>query len=122
MKKILIIFILAALSTFVFNGCETDSADSDVKINPSAATLHSGGSITFTAEGGYDYSWKVSDSSLGYLSASRGASVVYTATGTNGSQTLTLTSTIDGYTSGSSSVISNGTSYSKTTTAIITQI
>ncbi len=124
MKKILAISILAALSISIFNGCETDSAESDIRINPSAATVRTGQSITFTAEGGYDYKWSLSNNSIGYLSGSRGAVVVYTATGggSNEQQTLTLTSTIDGYPSGSGSVVSNGASYSKTTTAIITHI
>ncbi len=67
---LLSLLAMAALSVMVFSGCETESANAPVYINPSAATVSGGESVTFTAEGGYDYRWSLSDAALGYLSAS----------------------------------------------------
>ena len=116
---ILSLLAMAALSAVVFSGCETESANAPIYINPSAATVSGGESVTFTAEGGYDYKWSLSDTGLGYLSASTGPTTVYTAIGTNGQQTLTLTSTIAGADSGTSS---NSVSYNQSTTTIINHI
>ena len=121
MKSLTILSLLAiaTLSVMVFVGCETESANTPVYINPSAATVHGGESVTFTAEGGYDYRWSLSDTGLGHLSASTGQSTVYTAIGTNGQQTLTLISTIAGVNEG---VSTNHFTYDKSTSAIINHL
>ena len=121
MKSLTILSLLAivALSVMVFIGCETESANAPVYINPSAATVSGGESITFTAEGGYDYRWSLSDTGLGYLSTSTGPSTVYTAIGTNDQQTLTLTSTIAGVNEGTST---NSFTYDKSISAIINHL
>ena len=121
MKSFTIFSLLAimALSAILFVGCETESANAPVYINPSAATVHGGESVTFTAEGGYDYRWSLSDTTLGHLSTSTGPTTVYTAIGTNDQQTLTLNSTITGVNGGSST---NSFTYSKSTTAIINHL
>ena len=68
----------------------------------SAATVRKGQAVTFTASGGYDYQWTLSDYSLGRLSNNRGASVTYTSLYDPGEsntveQLLTAQSFIDGY-------------------------
>jgi hypothetical protein len=72
-------------------GCETESSDQiAVTITPNAATLSKGGTQTFTAAGWQDYTWSLSDISLGTLSTKKGSSTTYTAAVTNAVQVLTL--------------------------------
>ena len=94
-----------ALATAVFCGCE--SADSyEISVKPGNATVTSAApSVALTASGWRDFQWALSDTSLGYLSSSKGDSVVYTArsgTFVGGRQTITVTAVGSG-TSGSSS-------------------
>lgn len=82
------------LATAIFCGCE--SADSyEISVKPGDATVTSASpKVALTASGWRDYQWALSDTSLGYLSASKGASVVYTArsgTFVGGRQTITVT-------------------------------
>lgn len=114
---------MSTLSVVLFVGCETESANAPIHISPSAATVRQGGSVTFTAEGGYDHRWTLSDNGIGRLSTSTGNTTAYTAiSGTNVQQTLTLTSTIDGlYSTNSASGVpgSGSSTYSQSASAII---
>ena len=61
-------------------------------ISPSGnQTLTSGQTQTFSASGGSQYQWSMSNSSIGRLNTTTGRQVTYTAFG-NGSQTLTVRS------------------------------
>ncbi len=70
------------------------SGGTSLAISPSSdqSITTAGGAISFTASGGNGtYTWTISDSSLGALSASSGSSVTYTRSATAvGTQTLTL--------------------------------
>ncbi len=95
-----------AIATSVFCGCE--SADTyEISVKPRDATVTSAApSVALTASGWRDFQWALSDTSLGYLSASKGDSVVYTArsgTFSGGRQTITVTAVGSGGTSGTSS-------------------
>ena len=60
--------------------CETSSgSDLQVFIMPPGATVNNGEKVQFTASGGFDYQWAISDSSLGFLSTRTGKHTVYTA-------------------------------------------
>lgn len=91
-------------------GCSidgADSADSDLTVSPSSATLAKGQSQTFTVSGGYEYTWSLSpDDGSGKLNTTKGDSVVYTCLATNiGSapKKVLVTSTITGTSSGTAS-------------------
>lgn len=103
---------LAGLASLFTTGCESDSADSQVTITPGGATIHSGESVSFTAAGGYDYTWSLSDPSLGTLNTRTGPTVIYTASSASSSsgsvQTLTVVSTIEGAASENTSTNSTG--------------
>ncbi len=113
--------LLTAVGTLL-TGCETEPANSPVFIEPSAATVKAGQSVIFQAKGGYTHRWSVSDASIGYLSGAVGPTTTYTAMGaaTNGSQTLTLRSTIDGV--DDTGTATNSFSYEQTASAIITHL
>ena len=99
-------------------GCDTNSATSEVSISPSAVTLQAGQSQEFVASGGYTYSWSLPSPSIGSLSGSSGDRVTYTAPSTiptNGTQTITVISTIPGTSSGSTTTATNGTATTTTT-------
>ncbi len=114
MKKTILLFAAAA-ATFFFaamTGCETEKlSDTQLSISPSSATVAPGGSVTFTAQGGWDYSWKVD---LGYLSTYNGKKVTYTAPGSNSTNATEATAIL----TVSTGSVSN--SPSKSATAIIT--
>ena len=60
-------------------GCETEKlSDTQLSINPAKATLSPGQSVTLTAQGGWDYTWKVAQGT-GTLSSYNGKKVTYTA-------------------------------------------
>jgi len=117
----------AMLAALLFQcGCETESAsDSSVRISPSRAKVRNGQSVEFVASGGFDYSWAISDSSLGFISAKSGNRTVYTAnvqTGTNPVvvvQTLTVTSTIGTTGASATNASSAASGFTKTAEAII---
>lgn len=86
---------------FLCGGCETDPASTPIRITPSAAALRINQSASFSASGGYDYTWSLSDASLGYLSTRVGPTTVYTSTASGGAdsgslQVLTVTSSLQG--------------------------
>lgn len=92
--KTLFSFIFAAVAAFalfVTTGCETEAvSDASVTVTPSYTKLRLGQSTTLTASGGWSYKWALSDSSAGVLSAKTGESVVYTATKSGTTQTITV--------------------------------
>ena len=101
-------------------GCETQSATTKVTIEPSAATIGEGESVTFVASGGYDYTWELETKSYGTLSTTSGDTTTYTSTYSAGTsntvvQVLTLTSFIE------NSSTSNSSPDEWTTEAYITQ-
>ncbi len=125
MKTFTLLSLLAvmALGVMVFVGCETESADAPIYISPANASVREGESVTFTAEGGYDYRWTISESSLGRLSSSTGQSTVYTSISSEaGTQTLTLTSTINGASAGSAVGTSNSIAYKQSSEVTINHI
>jgi len=90
--------VLGTLSLLtVLTGCETEPSDqAEVRITPASVTMRTGQSQEFTASGWQDYTWSLSDPSLGVLSTTKGDRTVYTATsalssdGTTTMQTLTV--------------------------------
>jgi hypothetical protein len=120
----LIVVAGIALAGFAFflTGCESDSADTQITIEPGGASIAAGQSMAFTASGGYDYTWSLSDGSLGTLNTRTGPSVIYTSSssGSSGSvQTLTVVSTIQGAStdSGTSTNVAAGQGYNGSDTA-----
>lgn len=110
---------VAAMSAAFCSGCE--SADSyAISVKPGDATVTSAApSVALTASGWSDYQWSLSDTSLGYLSSSKGQSVVYTArsgTFAGGRQTVTVVAVGSG-TSGSAT---NSAAGGYTAQAIVT--
>lgn len=99
--------------TFLWCGCDTDSASEDVVISPESVVLQPGQTATFTASGGYDYTWSLEpNDGSGTLNSFQGNSVIYTCMSTNiGSmpKKVKVVSTIEGTSSGGSS---NSTPYS----------
>ena len=76
-------------------GCETEASDqASIAITPNTAEIALGASQVFTASGWQDYSWSLSDSSVGVLSTTTGDSTTYTAVlamTSNTTQVLTVT-------------------------------
>lgn len=99
---------MLAIGLLGLAGCDTDSADAPVSVNPSVVTLTLGQSVEFTASGGYDYTWSLDpDDGSGRLSAVTGPSVVYTCLATNvgtAPKKVVVTSTIEGTSSASLTV------------------
>ena len=124
MRKFLTtIGIFAFLATVITqSGCETESAsDNSVRISPARVRVTNGQTVPFTASGGFDYSWALSDSTLGFISASTGPSTIYTAnfqapTNSITVQTLTVTSKIG---SGGTNNTTTAAGFTKTAEAII---
>jgi hypothetical protein len=99
MKTACIAALLLASSLFALTGCDDASpANETLRINPTAAALRTGESATFTASGGYDYTWSMQQP-WGHLSALTGPTVTYTSlydpgVSSNAFQVLTVVSTI----------------------------
>ena len=95
----------------LFSGCETDSADSPLKIAPSSVSVKQGDTVQFTVSGGYEYAWNLDpDDGSGRLNTRKGATVVYTCLSTTiGTvpKNVRVTSTIPGSSAGAS----NGPAY-----------
>jgi hypothetical protein len=98
---------------FLGVGCDTDSTSSAIDVSPSSVVLKKGQSATFTASGGYEYTWSLDpDDGSGQLNTLKGPTVKYTCLSTNGAtpKKVVVTSTIEGTsTSSSSSTTSNST-------------
>lgn len=76
--------LIAIMSALIILGvqtsCETtDGSDLQLFITPPAATVNNNGKVQFTASGGRNYQWSLSNSSLGFLSTRTGKQTVYTA-------------------------------------------
>ncbi len=120
--------VLSLLVTGVtcFTGCEVDSADYAIYISPDSGTLYKNNSITLTAQGGYVYSWSLSEESWGALNTRAGSQVIYTSLyeptdDIPAVQVVTLTSTFSN--SGESSSTTNSSSTnSHTAEAYITHM
>ncbi len=88
--KTLCCMILAAVAV-TLGGCETESSDQiAISISPNNVTLAKGESQTFTASGWQDYTWSLTDASIGVLSTTKGDSTVYTAISGPSSTNTTL--------------------------------
>lgn len=88
--------VAACASFLVLAGCEVDSANSSVEITPANVRLSYGQAQNFTASGGYDYAWSLSDSSMGTLNPRTGPTVTYIHYGStsNSVQTITVVSSV----------------------------
>lgn len=105
MKQILAALAVLSLCLALFaipTGCETESVDKRVRVVPDSVTIRRGQSIEFTATGGFDYDWDLSNESRGTLSARTGARTVYTSlfspdsNDTDVVQVLSVVSSIEG--------------------------
>lgn len=91
------LLMAAGLLLAFTSGCETDNASEGVKITPDYVRLSNGQSVTFTASGGFEYTWTFEDGNTteGFLSSRSGASVTYTSNTSNALvRTLTVSSSI----------------------------
>ena len=110
-----------------FTGCNVDSADSTIQISPNSGTLYKDNSITLTAQGGYVYSWSLSEESWGILNPRVGSQVIYTSLyeptdGIPAVQVVTVTSTFSSSSGGGSSSTNGSSTNSYTAEAYITHI
>ena len=113
--------LLAVVLSLGVTGCETQSASTRVTVEPSAATISKGQSITFTASGGYDYEWTLSNHSYGTLSTTSGDTVTYTSIYDPGdSNTVVQVLTVNSFIEDSST--SNSSPEEWTTEVFITHI
>ena len=103
-------------------GCEVTSKSHRVEINPSAAALHKGESVTLVASGGNDYSWRLSNNNMGYLNAMRGDTVIYTSKFTPARGEDSLQKVIVLADVGTDDSITNSTALSRLATAYITHL
>ena len=107
--------VFAVLATLV--GCESDKlSDSQLSISPSSATVAPGGSVTLTAQGGWDYTWRIASGS-GTLSSYNGKQVTYTASAASYTPTPSNTATNTAYKGLAAKA--EGTSATTTSTTII---
>ena len=86
-------------------GCESESGsdsrrEASITVSPAEAAMEAGQTMVFSAYGGWDYKWKLSDDHLGTLSKTEGSRVTYTMTSAEGTQTITVTGVPDGGPSG----------------------
>lgn len=92
MKKILMICSVAMsvmLMVVMLSGCE--SADGySIEVNASSYSVGNGGTVYLSASGWDDYTWSLSDNSLGYLNKLNGSSVIYTSRAASGTQKITI--------------------------------
>jgi len=78
---------LAAAGLLVVWGCETEPANTQVRVTPSSVVLREGESAEFVASGGFDYTWSLDSQNthLGFLSTRTGDRTVYTSLASPGS-------------------------------------
>ena len=109
------VLLFGALS--LLTGCEADSSDQALTLEPTSAVLSGGQSQEFQVSGGYTYTWSLSEPGSGFLDTYHGDRVLYTSTtsATGSTQVITVTSTIPG----SSSEGSNSTPYQVSATATV---
>jgi hypothetical protein len=61
-------------------GCDdAEPATEAVRIEPTSVALRKGESATFTASGGYEYTWSIAQGGWGFLSNLTGPTVTYTS-------------------------------------------
>ncbi|MDA0577069.1 MAG: hypothetical protein O3B24_03110 [Verrucomicrobia bacterium] len=103
MKHILLpcVALLVLGAVVLQTGCETQSSeDNGVRVEPHAIGLQVNQSQEFTASGGFNYTWKLSDASLGTLTRKDGPITTYisrfdaSSNSTAVVQHLTVTSTL----------------------------
>lgn len=103
--------IALAAVAFGLAGCETESSDNiSISISPNNATMEKGESREFTASGWRDYTWALTDTSIGVLSTTKGNSTVYTALSggtTNAALSQILVVTVNIGTDGTSGTSTN---------------
>ncbi len=95
MKKTCILSAAAAAIAVIaaMTGCESEKvSDSQLSISPSSATVAPGGTVTLTASGGWDYTWRIASGS-GTLSSYNGKKVTYTASSASYTPTPSSSST-----------------------------
>ena len=87
------VFCAISAMTLVFaGGCESEKEDeSEMTISPVSCKIKVHESKVFTATGGEKYQWAVQNPSLGTLSSTAGATVIYTASSLTGDQVITVT-------------------------------
>jgi len=69
---------LAFIGLIISTGCETETAsENDVRISPSSIGLRPNQTAEFTASGGYEYTWSLSNDSIGVLTTRTGPRTVY---------------------------------------------
>ena len=106
-----------------FMACDNESASNRITVEPPYVRLHKGESVTFTASGGYDYFWTLSDNALGRLNTRNGPRVIYTSFSTASSsgavQTVSVNATIAGESVGGSTG-TTANAYSQSAEAVIT--
>lgn len=113
-------FNIALFSTaiaFLLTGCETESSDQiAISISPSSVTLAKGESQEFVASGWRDYTWHISQPSIGMLSTKKGDRTTYTAisgpvsTNDTFTQVLSLTINVPDDSSYASNAVPNASS------------
>ncbi len=85
---------ISAVALVVAGGCESEKDyDTEIAISPVTCKIKIYESKVFTASGGENFQWSVSDPALGTLSSTAGATVIYTATSLTGNQILTVIGT-----------------------------
>ena len=93
MKKIIMIcstVVLLGFSAIMMAGCEAADGYS-IEVNVSSYSVSDGGRVYLSATGWDDYTWALSDSSLGSLSKLNGPDVVYSSRSSSGTQNITVT-------------------------------
>jgi len=78
-RLIVLLPVVAVLGSLLFCGCEVNSANTRVTITPGSVAMRKGDSVTFKAEGGYEYSWSISPDSYGTLSPRTGPTTTFAA-------------------------------------------
>ncbi len=101
-------------------GCEVDSADSSISINPSAAHVNQvGQTVTLNASGGYRYQWSLSNNQIGRLDTYAGSQVHYTSLAQPSATPEVQVVTVASHFSDNASENSGGTTTNGTTTAVV---
>jgi hypothetical protein len=133
-QKMLLGLLSAVVLTPAFlalTGCETRSSSATVSVSPSSVTISQGQSITFTARGGYEYTWSLESGreSWGTLSTRNGDTTVYTSryspsNSENNVQIVHVTAWIEGAgtTSSGTNSTSSSTGYSQSGEAYVTHL
>ena len=82
---------VSAAALIFAGGCESEKEDeSEIAISPVSCKIKVHESRVFTATGGEKYHWSVQNPSLGTLSSTAGATVIYTASSQTGDQIITV--------------------------------